>query len=107
MHQPHFLRLVAHSANEVDQIALVGVGRIASDRMDRRPNINLSPIQINIGNAASAHELLAPQTEVANTEPMGALLNQLMQTKPTTSSDMATHKPLPSRANKKIISRIE
>ena len=66
---------------------------------ERRERNRISPIQMNSGSAASAHELLAPQTVVASTRPAGAEVNIVMPTSPTPSSEIATQSPLPSNAN--------
>ena len=72
---------------------------ISSDTFERN---RISPIQMNSGSEASAHELLLPQTVVAKTRPVGALVNSSMPMKPTPSRASATHTPPPSNRSSRV-----
>ena len=63
---------------------------MSSDKRDRN---RISPIRMNSGSAASAHEWLAPHSVVARTWPTGAFEKKTSATVPTDNSAMATHTP--------------
>ena len=57
----------------------------------------ISPIQMNSGSAVSAQLLLALQTVVASSGPVGACVNIVMPTNPVISNTGAIHTPAASR----------
>ena len=69
---------------------------ISSDSRERN---NISPIQINRGNAARAHELLEPHAVVARIDPTGDSVKISIPMMPTPSRESPTQSPLPRNTN--------
>ena len=63
---------------------------MSSDSLDRS---KISPININIGSAASAHEWLCPQIVVARIGPIGAFESNAMPATPVIINANATQTP--------------
>ena len=69
---------------------------ISSDSRERN---KISPIQMNKGNAASAHELLEPQAVIARIDPTGDSVKISIPIMPTPSRESPTQSPLPRNTN--------
>ena len=95
MAQPRIL-----TCNNLPGMRFIHGDRPVNMSCDNRDRNRISPIQINRGKAARAHELLAPHTVVAKTWPSGAEENMAMPTMPTIIREKATQTPLPSRTNR-------
>jgi hypothetical protein len=66
---------------------------------DRRVRKRISPIQMNIGSAASVHELVLPQNALKRFLPGGVPVKNVKQARPTMASVSAIQTPPASSAN--------
>ncbi len=99
MPQPRMLTCMSRPGSRVIQGA-----RPVNMSSDRRERNRISPIQMNMGSAASSQELLEPQTVVDMIGPTGAEVNPPMAIRATPNKDSATQTPLPRKANSAMTS---
>ena len=99
MPQPRMLTCIRRPGSRVIQGA--SPVNMSSDRRERN---RISPIQMNMGSAASSQELLDPQTVVDSSGPTGAEVNPPMAISATPNSDSATQTPVPRKTNSAMTS---